>query len=66
MLQCLVYPGEHMVWVSFMNNFVVTEKSLDNVLMGKKPQLETITEEDDTVSPIKRKPGKENKPVGQK
>ncbi|CAD8159683.1 unnamed protein product [Paramecium pentaurelia] len=65
MLQCLVYPGEHMVWVSSMNNYVVTEKSLDHVLMGKKPQLETITEEDDAVSPIKIH-GKENKPIGQK
>ncbi|CAD8078034.1 unnamed protein product [Paramecium sonneborni] len=61
MLQCLIYPGEHIVWVSCMNNFVVTEKSLDHILMGKKPQLETITEEDDTVSPLKRKSGKENK-----
>ncbi|CAD8155922.1 unnamed protein product [Paramecium pentaurelia] len=66
MLQCLVYPGENMVWVSCMNNYVVTEKSLDYVLMGKKPQLETITEEDDIGSPIKRRSGKENKPIGQK
>ncbi|CAD8163213.1 unnamed protein product [Paramecium octaurelia] len=66
MLQCLVYPGEQMVWVSCMNNYVVTEKSLYHALMGKKPQLETITEEDDPASPIKRKPGKENKPNGQK
>ncbi|CAD8164239.1 unnamed protein product [Paramecium octaurelia] len=66
MLQCLVYPGENMVWVSCMNNSVVTEISLDDGLMGKKPQLETITEEDDIVSPIKRGHGKENKPIGYK
>lgn len=62
MLQCLVFPGENMVWVSSMSSCVVTESSLDHLLSGK-PQLATITEEDDPLSPPKRKTttGKENR-----